>query len=311
MGINFGKINIKIMNLNNSQIVNLLIANRGISRTDLYKISGIENKREFLTEVNRLEADRQIIKEYDSAIVRVKYSPRVLKVLEYEKKYSVRTAEYKINFIPTALLEKQLEYINNGTEPEDCIEFELQIAGLAIKEKHKSFFENRNNITLNFDKFNYYLWAEYLDPFYKPLQEKTINILYVDNYRPFAIDFIKNVKREYLPNSNWFFFTDTAQAILFLENKLEINEVINIILTENNSVLNGIEFAEAVRELEIEFKERYSDLKIPIMAFTKQSEHLQLNDNGSYYESKFLHFLKSEDLYTVGNVIKTIGSGTS
>ena len=296
------------MDLYYSNIVDLLIKNRGISRKDLYKISGIESKREFLTEVNRLEVDREIIKEYDSGIVRVKYSPRVLKVLEYEKIYNVRTAEYKINFIPTAVLEKELEYINNGTEPEDCIEFELQIAGLAINEKHKSLFEKQNNITLNFNKFNYYLWAEYLDPFGEVLSEKTINILYVDNYRPFAIDFIKNVKREYLPNSNWYFFTDTAQAILFLENKLEIHDVINIILTENNEVLNGIEFAEAVRELEMEFKERYSGLKIPIMAFTKQSDHLKLSDNDSYYETKFLHFLKSEDLYTVGNVIKTIGS---
>lgn len=184
----------------------------------------------------------------------------------------------------------------------------MQIAGLAINEKHKTIFEKQNNITLNFSKYKYYLWTEYLDPFCKVLSEKLINILYLDNYRPFAIDFIKNIKRGYLPNSNWYYFTDTAQAILFLENKLKINDVINIILTENNAVLNGIEFAEAVIELEIEFKERYIGLKIPIMAFTKQSEHLSLSDNYIYYETKFLHFLKSEDLYIIGHVIKTIGS---
>lgn len=103
------------MDLYYNPIVDLLTKKIGISRINLYKISGIESKREFLSEVNRLEADRQIIKEYDSGIVRIKYSPWVLKILEYEKKYSIRTAEYKINFIPTAVLEKELEYINNGT----------------------------------------------------------------------------------------------------------------------------------------------------------------------------------------------------
>ena len=146
-------------------IVDLLTKNIGISRTDLYKISGIESKRKFLTEINHLLVNHRIIKEYDSEYIRPRYSPKVLSLWEYKKKSGAEGTEHTINFIPTAVLEKELEYVNNGTEQEDCLEFELQITGYPIKDRNKTYFENHTGLTLDFDKNNYFLWAKFPSPF--------------------------------------------------------------------------------------------------------------------------------------------------
>jgi len=148
-----------------SHIVNLLANNIGISRTDLYKISGIESKRKFITEISNLLVNHRIIKEYDPEYIRARYSPKVLFLWEYKKSSDAEGTEHKINFIPTAVLEKELEYLNNGTDKEDCLEFELQITGYPIKAKDKSYFENHTGLTLDFDKNNYCLRAKFLYPF--------------------------------------------------------------------------------------------------------------------------------------------------
>ena len=153
------------MNLYHSSIVELLASNIGISRKELYKISGIESKREFLNEMNRLIADHRIVMEYSHEHFRPRYSPKVLYLSKHVKNSDTEGTEHKINFIPTSVLEKDLEYVNNGTEQEDCLEFELQIAGYPIKAKDKAYFENHTGLTLDFDKNNYYLWGKFLYPF--------------------------------------------------------------------------------------------------------------------------------------------------
>ena len=153
------------MNLYHSSIVELLASNIAISRKELYKISGIESKREFLNEINRLIADHRIIMEYSPEYIRGRYSPKVLYLSEHVKDSDTEGKEYKINFIPTSVLKKDLEYVNNGTEQEDCLEFELQIAGYPIQAKDKAYFENHTGLTLDFDENNYYLWGKFLYPF--------------------------------------------------------------------------------------------------------------------------------------------------
>ncbi|MEO6732323.1 MAG: hypothetical protein ABIN01_13985 [Ferruginibacter sp.] len=297
------------MNLYYNHIVDRLIKNIGITRKDLYNITRIESKRKFLAEINLLLAERRIIKEYGDGPDRFRYSPRVLKLYEYEKNIGFKTAEFQLFYFPNAVLEKELEYINNGTQPEG-LEFELQIAGYQLKEKHKFFFECHNDIKLNFNKFNYYLWAEYLDPFFKPKESsrKNTTIIYIDNNRSFAIEFIKNIKEKYLPHSNWLLFASTVQAMSFLETKLEIRDSIDLIITENNEGLNGIEFIEAIRELKIELEKKYIHFSIPVMAFTKQAQDLSFLKKDSDFEDIFFHFLKSEELYLLGNVIGSASS---
>ena len=153
------------MDLYYNHIVDLLVNNIGIKQLELYKISGIESKREFLTTINRLVADHRIIKQFDHEYIRSRYSPKVLYLWECEKSSDTSIKDYRINFIPTAVLEKELEYVNNGTEQEDCLEFELQITGFQINKKYKSYFENHTGLVLDFDKYKYYLWAQFLDPF--------------------------------------------------------------------------------------------------------------------------------------------------
>lgn len=131
----------------------------------MFSQSGIKSKRGFLTEMNRLIADHRIIMEYSYECIRARYSPKVLYLCEHVKNCDTEGKEYKINFIPTSVLEKDLEYVNNGTEQEDCLEFELQIAGYLIKAKDKLYFENHAGLTLDFDKNNYYLWGKFLYPF--------------------------------------------------------------------------------------------------------------------------------------------------
>lgn len=148
-----------------NHIVDILIKNLGIKPLDLYNISGIESKREFLTEINRLLADHRIIKEYSYEFARFRYSPKMLTLWECEKSCDTLITRHKLNFIPTAVLEKELGYVNNGTEQEDCLEFELQITGYEINDKYKSYFENHTGLVLDFDKYEYYLWTQFLDPF--------------------------------------------------------------------------------------------------------------------------------------------------
>ena len=119
----------------------MLAINLGIKRTDLYNISGIENKRDFLNEMNRLLAERRIVKERCGTKC-PKYSPKVVYVYEHKKASDSVRIEHQISFIPLAVLEKEFEYVNNGTEQEDCLDFELQITGYQIKLKYKSYFEN-------------------------------------------------------------------------------------------------------------------------------------------------------------------------
>jgi hypothetical protein len=147
-----------------NHIVDLLVNNLGIKRTDLYNLSGIENKRDFLNEMNRLLAERRIIEEYCIEYSRARYSPRVVYIYEYKKEAELEHIEYQIGFIPLDVLEKDLEYVNNGTEQEDCLDFELQITGYQIKPKHKSYFENHTGMSFDLEKNNYYLWSKYLYP---------------------------------------------------------------------------------------------------------------------------------------------------
>lgn len=299
------------MDLYYNHIVDNLIRNVGINRTKLFNITIIDSKRKFLTEINELLKEGRITKDYGPGPDRFRYSPRVLKIYEFEKMSGFKTAVYPIYYMPNVLLEKELEYIKKGDEPEDCLEFDLQIAGYPLQEKFKFFFECYNDIKLDFMGFNYYLWAEYMDAYIEPQKplKKFPNILYIDNDRSFAINFMNGIKQEYLPESNWLFFSNTAQAMCFLEAKLEVRDSIDLIITENNAALNGIEFIEAIGELRKEFEEKYIHFNIPIMAFTNQDQDLSFIKNNPENDTNFFYFTKSkeEDFKVVGKVIKSIG----
>ena len=287
-----------------NHIIEILVENIGISRDELYTKSGL-SKREFVTEIDSLLSSYRISNQYD----RLKYSPRVLLLVEYEKRHSIKTGEFQIDYLPTEVLKSELNYINSGTEPEDCLEFELEITGLEINEKFKLFFEEQNDLKLDFDKFKYYFWAKYLYPevdMLKVSKERQSNVVYVGGNNMFADNFINNIKEDYLPNSNWFQFQDSIQAMQFLENKLEVNECINLIVIEATMTLNCCEFIEAVRELEIEFEKKYIKFNIPIIVLKNHTEDLSVVDKNAEGNVISFQYSISEDFYVLGNVVRTL-----
>ena len=284
-------------------IVELLIQNLGIHRDDLFLKSGL-CKREFLNEINRLLSEHRISNRDE----RLRYSPKILTLVEADKKYSIKTSETRINFIPTEVLEKELEYVNYGTEQEDCLEFELQITGYKLLENYKTIIEKNNNLNLDYTKYKYYLWSQFLYPEsnnIKHLNEKGINVIYVDNDLSFSSAFTQKIKNKFVPNSNWYHFENIVEATQFLETKLEKEEWINLIITEDNKDLNGVEFIEAIQELECEYENKYSEFYIPKLLLTENSESPSLyKSTGEPLEC--FHYSKSEDINLLGKFIKSL-----
>ena len=292
------------MDIYYNSIIEILSKNIGISREELFIKSRINSKREFLNEINRLLSEHRISNRDE----RLRYSPKILTLVEVDKKYSIKTSETSINFIPTQVLEKELEYINYGTEQEDCLEFELQITGYKLLEKYKTIIEKNNNLKLDYTKYKYYLWSQFLYPEsnnIKLVNEKGINVIYVDNDLSFSRVFTQEMKNKFVPNSNWYLFENVVEATQFLEAKLEKQEWINLIITENNKDVNGVEFIEAIQELECEYENKYSDFYIPKLILTENSESPSLyKSTGELLEC--FHYSKSEDINLLGKFIKSL-----
>lgn len=153
------------MSLHDNYIVDVLVKNIGISNIELYEKSTIKNMRQFLGEINVLLFEHRIIKEHSPWSRGYKYSPKILLICVHEKSSNIKIKEHLIDFIPTKELENEFEYINTGTEQEDCLEFELQITGFYLKEKYKNFLEEHTGLFLDFEKYDFYMWAKFLDPF--------------------------------------------------------------------------------------------------------------------------------------------------
>lgn len=141
-----------------NHLVELLVNNIGISRQELYIKSGMSSKRDFISEINQLKACYRITSKCDRHL----YSPRVLFIVECDINAKRVTKEISINYLPTDILKNTLGYVSQGVEPEDCLEYELEITGYEIKEEHKPFFEAHNKINFNFRNYKYFLWVKYV-----------------------------------------------------------------------------------------------------------------------------------------------------
>src|SRR5687767_6609774 len=108
------------MELYCNHIVDLLVNSPGIKPVELFQKSGIESKRDFIKEINRLITDNRIIKQYHPEYIKTRYSPKVLYLWEHEKNseplYNSLKNQYKIDFLPIEVLETELGYVNNGKE---------------------------------------------------------------------------------------------------------------------------------------------------------------------------------------------------
>jgi len=127
--------------------------------------------------VDRLMKERRIRYESDINGGGPVLSPKVLKLAEFEKESGDLTKVFYINYVPTDVLEKVLEYVEPGIDPfEDELDFHLEIMGYKLEEKYKGFFEQENGFTLDFTKYHYDLWTEYLFHKYRYLEQNSVDI---------------------------------------------------------------------------------------------------------------------------------------
>jgi hypothetical protein len=226
-------------------IINAIVLNPWIGRSELCKQHSVENKRSFLQELQRLIDDGHISQEGEN------YHPRTYSL-------SVMLSDVCIEEIPLPYISRKelahfLNFPPNVTgEIDDDFDFHLQIAGVAIVAKDKEVIENLYHLTLEFDKYEYLLSARYVNLQLKENDDhlKWINIVHLDDHSLYAGGFKQGIKDRYFPESNWFHFTHPDQALRFIQDRFEAEETISLIITDMLHLgLNGYEFAKEVRAM--------------------------------------------------------------
>jgi len=269
------------------------------------------NRREFRTIVDRLMAEERI--RYDSDIKGggPVLSPKVLKLVEFENRNGELTRVFKINYAPTDVLEKVLEYVKPGIDPyEDELDFHLEIMGYKLEEKYKAFFEAENGFKLDFSKFHYNLWAEYSDHKYKDAELKAPIILYVDEDMQAAENFMSQMKEQYVPNSTWRHFLNSSDASFFLENTLHNRIFISLIILRGKSTIHTLDFILKFQDLVAEFDSVYARLIIPVMILEEPGCNIDFTAEQINKKLRYLHYPAGEDEYILGNVMKSICEDT-
>ncbi len=297
------------MNSYHNHIVDTLAANTCLSRTDLYVKLGSKNKKEFIAEVDRLIAENRIRRESDiTGKAREVLSPKILKLVEFENKCNALTRVFNINYAPTAVLEKVLEFKKPVTDSGgDDLDFHLEIMGYKLEEKYKAFFEEENGITLDFNKFHYDLWAEFLFPKNEDNQASPAStIIYIDKDEEPSTLFFRTISAQYLPDSTFHPFLNHNAACLFLENALEGKNHISLIILRNQSIANTLDFIRIFKQLITRFDEIYSALHIPVIILEEPGFENDLSTKQASPEPGFLFYPSNEDEYILGNVMKSI-----
>ena len=297
------------MNSYHSHIVDLLVQNIYLNRTELFEKLGMENRREFRTMVDRLMKEKRIRYESDINGNGPALSPKVLKLVEFENRNGQLTRVFNINYVPTAVLEKELEYVNPdcGDPFEDTLDFHLEIMGYKLEEKYKTFFESENGFTLDFSKFRFYLWAEYLFHKYNDAEPKANPIiLYVDEDMQATQNFISKMKEQYVPNITWRHFLNSSDASFFLENTLHNRTFISLIILRAKSTIHTLDFILKFQELIAEFDSVYSRLIIPVMILEEPGCNMDFTADHINKKIRYLHYPAGEDEYILGNVMKSI-----
>ena len=297
------------MNSYHNHIVDILAANICLSRTDLFIKLGSKNKKEFIAEVDRLIAENRIRRESDiTGRAREVLSPKILKLVEFENRCNALTRTFNINYAPTAVLEKVLEFKKPVTDSdEDDLDVHLEIMGYKLEEKYKAFFEKENGITLDFNKFHYDLWAEFLFPKYEDNQASPAsNIIYIDKEEEPSPLFIRKMSTQYLPDSTVHQFLNHNDACLFLENALESKNHIRLIILRNQSIASTLDFIQKFKQLITRFDEIYSALHIPVIILEEPGFENDLSTKQASPEPGFLFYPSNENEYILGNVMKSI-----
>ena len=261
------------MNSYRNHFVDILVENNCLSRTDLFVKSGLENRREFRTMVDRLKKEKRIRYEDSYNSVEVLLSPKVLQLDEFQTKHGTHTRTIDINYVPTPVLEKVLEYKASGTDPyEDNLDFHLQIVGYPLEEKYKTFFEQENDFTLDFSTFRYTLWAKYLLPRDSEIYSKICNIILIDDLEESSNLLMEKMKSKLNISSNWFQFTNYVDATFFLQNSFLNRSFVSLIIFRSRENSQVLDFKQKISFVINGFKDVYSNIYIPVLIITEYQD---------------------------------------
>jgi hypothetical protein len=295
------------MNTYQNYIVDILVENVCMTRSALFFHKGIKNKKEFTKDLKQLIAEERIRYEDDiynkeNAVL----SPKVLKLVEFEKIHGALTRIFKINYVPTSVLIKVLQYVPACIDPfEDSLNFKLEIEGYQLDEKYKAFFEAENGFTLNFTKFNYTLWAEYLLPKYYDLEPRATHIILMDDNEQSAETFMAKMKTSYTIASNWYHLFNSNNTAIFLENTFLNNTFISLIIfrCRNNDLIK--DFLQNMQTIINRYDEMYLNTYIPVLMLTEPDTTLDLSSFNKCPQIGYIYYACNEDEAILGNVIQS------
>lgn len=238
------------MHCYNHPIIHSLMEMPHAGKSDLYRLTGMTNPREFINQLNKL------IKEDHINTWDWFYRPRVYYLTQYIN--GVRFQQIKVPYIVSKDLAALLEFTEPDeiTQPEQEFDFHLFIAQIRIEQPHKGLFERLCGVELDLERYNYYLGAEYLDMVRTPEPPKIPpTIVHLDDHSIFSAGLKKGVIDRYFSDCEFHYFEHVDNAIEFIQNKFSKDEKIDLIITDFNHIgYNGYEFIKIVRELEIDFR---------------------------------------------------------
>ena len=295
------------MNSYRSHIVDILVENICLSKSALFLNRGIKNKKEFTNDLNRLIAEKRIRYEGDiTGKAKEVLSPKVLKLVEFQNRHGAHTRTFIINYVPTPVLEKVLEYTAPGIDPfEDSLDFHLEIMSYPLEEKYKIFFEQENGFTLDYSKFNYTLCAEYLLPRYSDLSPQPSNIILVDDMEESACRFMEIMKPKVASSGKWFHFFNHYDTAVFLENTFLNRTFISLIIFRcgvNNLIQDFLLKMESVIN---RYQDVYTGIYIPVLILTEPGASIDVTGFVDRREIGCMYYSFNEDEAILSNVIQT------
>ncbi len=295
-----------IMNSYRNHIVDVLVENICLNRNDLFAKLGMTNRREFRTMVDRLLTEKRIRYEDDIYGGGPVLSPKVLKLVECQNRCGTLTRTFTINYTPTNVLEKVVEYVKPGIDPyEDKLDFHLEIMGYKLEEKYKAFFEQENDFTLDYSKFNYTLYAEYLFPKYADLSPHPVNIILIDEIEESANTFMESMKLKVAPFAKCCHFNNNYDAAVFLENTFINKTIVSIIIFRCRGSKHIQDFLSKIESIINQYKNDFLSIYLPVLILTEPDS--PIDETGFVQRPGIgcMYYPYNEDEAILGNIIQT------
>ena len=270
--------------------IELMVNDPWMKKHELFKRSGIRDKRIFNSEYRKLKNEKHFQEDHG------KYSLAALSLLVSLKENGAFIDRISIKYIPQHELQSMFGFIRSGNEPEDSFGFKLFVEYIQVKEAFKNYFERENDISLHMEQYDYYLSAEYIDLQYQNVQadrSKHITIILLCDDQVLAEELEKHLKEKYLHDVTLLHFFQADDAARVLQNKFAGNEAVNLIITDIDlNETEGYQFAITVRELEMV----HNNFPVPVIAISSLENNEEKLNIGLGEKLFNLHYKKNNDI---------------